>query len=122
MSEAELHMLKIRMLEGRRAKARRGELFFNLPRGYVRSRAGEIVFDSDEQVQATVRLVLDTFERRRTINGVLAHLVAHDIQLPYRVRTGAAKGEFEWHAPNRFTLLGGCEFQAPQKCLRLINV
>jgi len=104
MSEAELHMLKIRMLEGRRAKAQRGELFFNLPRGYVRSRAGEIVFDSDEQVQATVRLVFDIFERRRTINGVLAHLVVHDIQLPYRVRTGAAKGELEWHAPNRFTL------------------
>jgi len=59
MSEAELHVLKTRMLEGRRAKARRGELFFNLPRGYVRSRGGEIVFDSDEQVQATVRLVFD---------------------------------------------------------------
>lgn len=104
MSEAELHVLKTRMLEGRRAKAQRGELFFNLPRGYVRSRAGEIVFDSDEQVQATIRLVFDTFERRRTINGVLAHLVAHDIQLPRRVRTGAAKGDLEWHAPNRYTL------------------
>ena len=104
MSEAELHVLKTRMLEGRRAKAQRGELFFNLPRGYVRSRAGEIVFDSDEQVQATIRLVFDTFERRRTINGVLAHLVAHDIQLPRRVRAGAAKGDLEWHAPNRLTL------------------
>lgn len=104
ISEAELHVLKTRMLEGRRAKAQRGELFFNLPRGYVRSRAGEIVFDSDEQVQATIRLVFDTFERRRTINGVLAHLVAHDIQLPRRVRAGAAKGELEWHPPNRFTL------------------
>ena len=104
ISEAELHVLKTRMLEGRRAKAQRGELFFNLPRGYVRGRADEIVFDSDEQVQATIRLVFDTFERRRTINGVLAHLVAHDIQLPHRVRTGAAKGELEWHAPNRFTL------------------
>jgi DNA invertase Pin-like site-specific DNA recombinase len=56
MSEAELHILKARMLDGRRAKAQRGELFFNLPRGYVRGRAGEIVLDSDEQVQATVRL------------------------------------------------------------------
>ena len=36
ISEAELHILKARMHEGRRAKARRGELFFNLPRGYVR--------------------------------------------------------------------------------------
>ncbi len=41
---------------------------------------------------------------KTAINGVLAHLVAHDIQLPRRVRAGAAKGELEWHAPNRFTL------------------
>lgn len=47
MSEAELHILKARMLEGRRAKAQRGELFFNLPRGYVRGQSDNIVFDSD---------------------------------------------------------------------------
>jgi DNA invertase Pin-like site-specific DNA recombinase len=104
ISEAELHVLKARMLEGRRAKAQRGELLFNLPRGYVRDRAGAIVLDSDEQVQAVVRLVFDTFERRHTINGVLSYLVAHDIQLPFRIRSGAAKGELEWRAPNRHTL------------------
>ncbi len=104
MSEAELHILKARMLEGRRAKAQRGELFFNLPRGYVRGRAGEIVLDSDEQVQATVQLVFDTFERRRTINGVLSYLVARNIQLPFRARSGAPKGELEWHPANRYTL------------------
>ena len=38
MSEAELHILKARMLEGRRAKAQRGALAFNLPMGYVRRR------------------------------------------------------------------------------------
>lgn len=35
MSEAELHILKARMHEGRKAKARRGELILGLPRGYV---------------------------------------------------------------------------------------
>ena len=40
MSEAELHILKGRMDAGRRAKAGRGELFFNLPRGYVRRPSG----------------------------------------------------------------------------------
>src|SRR4051812_11167570 len=104
ISEAELHVLKARMLEGRRAKAARGELLFNLPRGYVHDRAGAIVLDNDEQVQAVVRLVFDTFERRRTINAVLSYLVAHDIQLPVRTRSGVTKGELEWHAPNRHTL------------------
>jgi DNA invertase Pin-like site-specific DNA recombinase len=67
MSEAELHILKARMLEGRRAKAQRGELFFNLPRGYLRGRSDEIIFDSDVQVQAIVHLVFDTFDRCRSI-------------------------------------------------------
>src|SRR5206468_9925668 len=55
MSEAELHILKGRMDAGRRAKAGRGELFFNLPRGYVRRPSGEVALDPDEQVRATVR-------------------------------------------------------------------
>jgi hypothetical protein len=36
MSEAELHILKARMLAGRNAKARRGELNKPLPMGYLR--------------------------------------------------------------------------------------
>ncbi|MGG7377382.1 hypothetical protein ACQ7B2_00810, partial [Escherichia coli] len=63
MSEAELHILKARMLQGSRAKAQRGELRFQLPRGYVLNRTGEIVLDDDEQVQATIHLVFDLFER-----------------------------------------------------------
>src|SRR4051812_16494839 len=104
MSEAELHLLKGRMLAGRRAKAERGVLLFNLPRGYVRTPAGAIASDPDEQVQATIRLVFDVFERRRTINGVLRYLVDHQVHLPHRVRSGAARGELEWHRPNRYTL------------------
>ena len=92
------------MLAGRRAKAERGELLFNLPRGYVRTPAGAIASDPDEQVQATIRLVFDVFERRRTINGVLRYLVDHQVYLPHRVRSGAARGELEWHRPNRYTL------------------
>src|SRR4051794_33964750 len=92
------------MHEGRRAKARRGELFFNLPRGCVRRPSGEIELDPDEQVQATVRLVFDVFERQRTVNGVLDSLVAHAVTLPRRTRSGPAKGEVEWHRPNRYTL------------------
>src|SRR3954464_11376679 len=83
MSEAELHILKGRMDAGRQAKAGRGELFFNLPRGYVRRPSGEIALDPDEQAQAVIRLVFDLFEQRRTINGVLVYLAAHDVRLPY---------------------------------------
>lgn len=104
LSEAELHLLKARMHEGRRAKAERGELCFNLPRGYIRRPSGEVALDPDEQVQAAIRLVFSVFERRGSLNGVLRYLVAHDLHLPYRVRSGPAKGELAWRRPNRYTL------------------
>jgi DNA invertase Pin-like site-specific DNA recombinase len=104
MSEAELHLLKNRMEEGRRAKARRGELFRTLPCGYVRCPSGEIALDPDEEARAVIRLIFDVFDRQLSINGVLAWCAAHDVRLPYRVRAGAAAGELEWRRPNRFQL------------------
>lgn len=104
MSEAELHIIKARMLEGRRAKAERGELGKPVPMGYLRRPSGEVVFDPDEQAQATIRLVFDLFERRRTIGKVMGYLVQHDIRLPVRVLGGPGKGELEWRRVNRATL------------------
>ena len=54
MSEAELHLIKQRLVEGMRAKARRGELRRRLPRGFVWDQAGRIVKDPDEQVVAAI--------------------------------------------------------------------
>ena len=104
MSEAELHVLKARMLAARLAKARRGELGRAVPMGYVRRATGEIVFDPDEQAQATIRLVFDLYDQHRTIGKVLRHLAANDIKLPVRLQGGANKGELEWHRPSRPTL------------------
>lgn len=104
MSEAELHILKQRMLAGKRAKAARGELGMTVPMGYVRRPSGDVVKDPDEQVQATIDLIFEQFARRGTINGVLKYLVENRIQLPHRVRSGPGKGDLEWHRPNRVTL------------------
>ena len=51
LSEAELHLLKTRMHEGRRAKAARGELFFNLPRGYIRQSTPHQVLTNQESLR-----------------------------------------------------------------------
>lgn len=104
MSEAELHILKARMLEGKRAKARRGELGKPVPMGYVRRASGEVAFDPDEQAQATIRLVFDLFERFRTGGKVMRYLVDHGIRVPVRVPGGLRKGELEWHRVNRVSL------------------
>jgi len=104
MSEAELHILKARMHEGRRAKASRAALVIGLPRGFVLRPSGEVALDPDEQVRATIQLVFDVFERRRSVYGVLRYLVDHDIQLPDRVRGGPDKGEVRWNRPNQATI------------------
>jgi len=104
MSEAELHILKARMHAGRLAKARRGELALALPMGYLRRPSGEIMLDPDEQARSVLRLVFETFERVGTLNGLLRYLVAHEIRLPVRLRTGPSKGELDWRRPNRHSL------------------
>jgi DNA invertase Pin-like site-specific DNA recombinase len=104
MSEAELHLIKQRMYQGKLNKARRGELSFPLPIGYVWTPDGEIGFDPDEQVQQVVRLIFRKFDDLGTLHALLRYLVHHDIQLGVRLREGPAKGTLEWRRPNRMTL------------------
>jgi DNA invertase Pin-like site-specific DNA recombinase len=104
MSEAELHLLKQRMLAGKQAKARRGELAIPLPTGYVRRPSGEAALDPDEQVQTVVRLIFAKFAELGTLHGVLRWLVDHDVELGVRLRAGPDKGELTWRRPNRMTL------------------
>ena len=104
MSEAELHILKQRMVQGKRNKAKRGELGFSAPIGYVRRPSGEIRFDPDEQAQQVVKLIFRKFEELGTLNAVLRYLVKHHIQVGVRVLSGLNKGDLVWRRPNRPTL------------------
>ena len=104
MSEAELHILKQRMQQGRLSKARRGELAVPVPIGYVRQPDGTVVLDPDEQVQHVVRLIFRKFEELGTLNAVLRYLVTHHIQLGVRQQTRRGRGALQWRAPNRMTL------------------
>lgn len=48
LSQAELHMIKQRMVQGMHNKAKRGEFGFTVPIGYVRRPSGEICFEPDD--------------------------------------------------------------------------
>ena len=104
MSEAELHVIKQRMLAGKKAKAKRGELGMQLPMGYIKQLSGEVIKDPDEQAQSTIALIFSLFDKYRTLNAVLKYMVSNGIQMPYRERTGLSKGELSWHRVNRITL------------------
>ncbi|OWK39356.1 recombinase family protein [Fimbriiglobus ruber] len=106
MSEAELHVLKARMHQGKLNKARRGELFTCVPIGYVRSPDDGIARDPDEQVRSVVSLVFATFAELGSLTKTHAYFVANNIPLGLRVYQGPGKGRLVGQRPRRSTLYG----------------
>lgn len=104
MSEAELHILKQRLNQGRLNKAHRGELVVSLPIGYLRRPSGEVSLDPDEQAQQVVRLIFEKFEELGTVSAVLRFFFRNGVLLPVRARARDRKGELEWHRPSSATL------------------
>ena len=96
MSEAELHLLRARLRGGALNKARRGELRTCLPVGFVYDVAGKVILDPDQQVQNTLNVFFETFERVGSCFGTLRHFRAEKVLFPRRVRTGSSKGALLW--------------------------
>jgi DNA invertase Pin-like site-specific DNA recombinase len=106
MSEAELHMLRARLLGGQLNKARRGELWMNPPIGYIYDTGGErLVLDPDEQIQAAVRVLFETFRRTGSAGRVVHHFTTEGILWPRRIRTGARAGDIVFSPLERSRVL-----------------
>ena len=105
MSEAELHILRQRLMQGKLQKAKRGELGKPVPSGYLRKPSGEVVLDPDEEVRGVIRYIFDQFDRIGTVHGVLRDLVKNDLRIGSRLRIGDRVGELEWRRPQRGLLL-----------------
>jgi DNA invertase Pin-like site-specific DNA recombinase len=60
-SEAELHLLQLRLAAGRMRQIERGTYRQQLPTGLVRRPDGQVAKDPDLQVQRTILLVLERF-------------------------------------------------------------
>ena len=96
MSEAELHVLRARLRGGMLNKARRGELAFALPVGFVRDPHGKVVLDPDQQVRESLQLFFATFRRTGTAHATVKHFHAQGLRFPRRLRCGANKGDLIW--------------------------
>jgi len=96
MSEAELHMLRARLRGGILNKARRGDLRCRLPVGLVYDTRGCVVFDPDKQVQETVRLLFQTFDRTGTLRATIKYFRKHGLLFPTQIVAGAQKGQLAW--------------------------
>src|SRR5262249_35292956 len=93
MSEAELHLLRSRLLGGKLKKASQGQLRSRPPTGLVYDPEGRIVFDPDEQVQQAIRLIFESFEQSASALAVVHHFADHHLQCPTRFWGGARHGQ-----------------------------
>jgi DNA invertase Pin-like site-specific DNA recombinase len=98
MSEAELHVLKARLQGGIRNKARRGELEMPLPIGLVYDANCTVALEPDQQIQATVRMVFDTFRQVSSASAVVRRFQQEGLMFPRRTRRGIGKGDVFWAA------------------------
>src|SRR3974390_1218465 len=98
MSEAELHVLRARLLGGIRNKAARGELRRGLPVGFVwGDQDGEVRFHPDEAVCAAIRNVFARFAELGSVRRVWLWLRTEGLSFPMHTRYG---GGVRWVDPS----------------------
>jgi DNA invertase Pin-like site-specific DNA recombinase len=100
ISEFELGILRARMLDATRAKARRGELRISVPIGYIWHREIGLGFDPDMRVQEAARLIFNRFRQLGSARQVHLSLKAEGVHFP-RPSDGKRMISFEW-APIRY--------------------
>jgi DNA invertase Pin-like site-specific DNA recombinase len=100
MSEAELHLLRLRLDAGRMSQVRRGAYRQHLPTGLVRLSDGRVVKDPDDQIRHVIELVLTKFEETGNCRQVLRYLRHEQILLPRRQTAGLYKGQLLWKVPS----------------------
>jgi DNA invertase Pin-like site-specific DNA recombinase len=96
MSEAELQVLKARLLGGQRAKASRGELEMRLPTGLVTDPTGRVVLDPDAGVQAAVRTFFEMSRRTGSASATVRSFAEQGLLFPRRLASGPHADEVAW--------------------------
>lgn len=106
MSEAELHQIKLRLHQGERQKAARGELRLPVPAGLAHDACGAIILHPDEEVQARLGLVFSKFRELRSARAVLRYLKAQGLPVPVRPLRGPEPHELIWRDASNARVLG----------------
>jgi len=92
ISEAELHLIKGRLIAGMRHKAAKGELRVALPAGLEYDPAGQPVLSADEAVREAIITVFRRFTELGSARQVMLSMRDDGLELP-RCRAG---GRIEW--------------------------
>lgn len=100
ISEMELHTMKVRLERGRLSKAQRGELFHQVPVGYVLNEAGLPQLDPDRSARHAMETFFELFGFVGSSDGLFRYLFTHNIKLPFR----DCHGKLDWRCPARSTV------------------
>ena len=95
ISEFELGVLRARMVDAARAKARRGELRIAVPVGYVWHRETGLGLDPDLRLQEVIRLIFARFRALGSARQTLLSLWAEQVHFP-RPSNSKKSVAFEW--------------------------
>jgi excisionase family DNA binding protein len=97
ISEFELGVLRSRMLDAARSKARRGELRIPVPIGYTWHREAGLGLDPDLRIQEVIRLIFVRFRECGSARQVLLRMSAEHVHFP-RPSDGKRMIAFEWRS------------------------
>ncbi len=95
ISEFELGVIRSRMYDAARSKARRGELRISTPIGYTWDRHAGLGLDPDRRLQEVIRLVFQKFRELGSARQALLWMASENIHFPYPT-DGRTLTSFEW--------------------------
>jgi len=96
MSEAELHVIRARLMGGLLNKAQRGELCMRLPVGFVYDEQDRVMLNPDKQIRECLHLFFRTFRRVGTIYRTVQMFREQNLKFPKRMHFGPCKGKTVW--------------------------
>jgi DNA invertase Pin-like site-specific DNA recombinase len=97
ISAAELNVLRMRLLQGKEAKARRGELFTTVAPGYIRD-GDAIVKDPNRRVQDALMLIFNQFQELGSIRQTYGWFMENQIELPVN-KSISGQAQLVWKLP-----------------------
>jgi DNA invertase Pin-like site-specific DNA recombinase len=95
ISEFELGIIRSRMYEAARSKARRGELRISVPIGYSWDPRVGLSLDPDRRLQEVITLVFQKFRELGSARQVLLRMASENIHFPYP-SDGRTLTSFDW--------------------------
>jgi DNA invertase Pin-like site-specific DNA recombinase len=96
LNEYELDLLRLRGLEARREKAKRGEFLAKIAVGYRKTEDGQLEMTPDVRVQQAIHLAFDKCLELGSVRQALLWLHEHELKVPINRNH---RGEVVWKAP-----------------------